>query len=201
MSAVKQDDGVEQRLELLERRLAATMRIVNDNGTRLERLEVDHPRRRPAPARTLDSVAPPVPVRPAIPVRARDLARLDRPGRSRPPRRCGLGGAPDRRHVAPRPPRPHRGGGRDGRHRHRRGVRDACRRGRRLARGLAGPSGRARAPGELGRRGPLPRVGRGHLGVPAGARDRVGDRARPRRPPAGAGAPERSLGGSSGSPA
>jgi hypothetical protein len=58
ISALKQDDGVEQRLEQLERRLAATIRVVNENESHLGRLEVTHPRRRPVPA------LPPIPLRP-----------------------------------------------------------------------------------------------------------------------------------------
>jgi hypothetical protein len=49
MSALKQDDGVEQRLKQLERRLAATIRVVNENESRLGRLEVTHPEGDPCP--------------------------------------------------------------------------------------------------------------------------------------------------------
>jgi uncharacterized membrane protein len=69
MSALKREDKVAQRLERLERRLDATIRVVDENETRLDMLEVAHPRRRPGPARVRDSVAPPIPVRPPTPVR------------------------------------------------------------------------------------------------------------------------------------
>ncbi len=62
MSAVARDNGVEERLERLERRLDATIRVVNDNEIRLEQLEGARTRRAatlPRVPLTLTSVAPP----------------------------------------------------------------------------------------------------------------------------------------------
>ena len=68
MSVVERGSGVEDRLERLERQLAATTRVVNENETRLEVLEVARPTRRPAPARIPDSFA--VPLTPPSPRRS-----------------------------------------------------------------------------------------------------------------------------------
>ena len=65
MSALKQDDVVEQRLEQVERRLAATIRVVTENESRLGRLEVTHPRRRPVPTLPHVPLKPPATVAPS----------------------------------------------------------------------------------------------------------------------------------------
>ena len=87
MSAITRDKGVEveERLERLERRLAATIRVVDENETRLGRLEGARARRAADLSRVpLTSVAPPPPPTPRTTSRPATAASPTPPATSRP---------------------------------------------------------------------------------------------------------------------
>jgi uncharacterized membrane protein len=80
MSAVLPDDGVEERLEALERRLAATIRVVDKNEIRLGQLEHARARRAAAFPRVPLTPAPP----PSPPAQKAERAAEKPPSPTRP---------------------------------------------------------------------------------------------------------------------